>query len=109
MCSLRRTARNIVITSYSIHYTKLYETSSINKLLLATDFSDWARRAEEYACTLSASWRTHLTVMTVLEFPPGLNPDYPVNERYLSDRTKEATEQLAEFKQRASKKSYNFV
>jgi len=79
-------------------------TSSINKLLLATDFSDWARRAEEYACTLSASWRTHLTVLTVLEFPPGLNPGYPVNERYLSDRTKEATEQLADFKQRASKK-----
>lgn len=78
--------------------------SSINKLLLATDFSGWANRAEEYACTLSASWHAHLTVMTVLEFPPGLNPDYPVNQRYLTDRTKEATEQLAEFKQRASEK-----
>ena len=73
----------------------------IDRLLLATDFSDWASRAEEYACSLAAIWQAHLTIMTVLEFPPGLNPDYPVNHQYLTYRMSEATEQLADFKQRA--------
>ena len=76
--------------------------SSINRLLLATDFSEWAKRAEDYACSLASSWRAALTVMTVLEFPPGLNPEYPVNQHYLTDRMREATEQLADFKQRVS-------
>ncbi|WP_455378183.1 universal stress protein [Petrachloros mirabilis] len=79
-------------------------TASINRLLLATDFSNWARKAEDYACSFALSWRAHLTVMTVLEFPPGLNPDYPVNQQYLTERTREASEQLAEFKQRAASK-----
>lgn len=79
-------------------------TASINRLLLATDFSSWARKAEDYACSVALSWRAHLTVMTVLEFPPGLNPDYPVNQQYLTERTREASEQLAEFKQRAASK-----
>lgn len=73
----------------------------IDRLLLATDLSDWAARAEEYARSLAASWQAHLTTMTVLEFPPGLNPDYPVNQQYLTQRISEATEQLADFKQRA--------
>jgi len=68
--------------------------------LLATDFSNWAQRAEEYACRLAASWHAHLTVMTVLEFPPGLNPDYPVNQQYLTDRMKEASEQLTDYGRR---------
>jgi nucleotide-binding universal stress UspA family protein len=87
------------------HPTKVSDmTSSINRLLLATDFSEWARRAEDYACSLASSWRANLTVMTVLEFPPGLNPDYPVNQHYLTDRTREASGQLAEFKKRATSK-----
>ena len=73
----------------------------IERLLLATDFSTWAGRAEEYACSLAATWHAHLTAMTVLEFPPGLNPEYPVNHQYLTHRMSEATEQLADFKQRA--------
>ena len=76
----------------------------IERLLLATDFSGWAGRAEDYACSLAASWQAHLTVMTVLEFPPGLNPDYPVNHEYLTHRMSEASEQLADFKQRASRR-----
>lgn len=70
----------------------------IKRLLLATDFSDWARRAEEYACALAASWQASLTVMTVLEFPPGMDPNYAVNKQYLTDRMSEASAQLAEFK-----------
>lgn len=79
-------------------------TSSINRLLLATDFSEWAQRAEDYACSLASSWRASLTVMTVLEFPAGMNPDYPVNQQYLTYRMGEASEQLAEFKARASRR-----
>ena len=48
--------------------------TSIKRLLLATDFSEWARGAEVYACALAASWRAQLTVMTVVEFPPGHGP-----------------------------------
>ncbi len=72
----------------------------IERILLATDCSDCARKAEDYGFALAASWRAHLTVMTVLEFPPGLNPDYPVNQQYLTDRMREASEQLAEYKRR---------
>lgn len=77
---------------------------NIERILLATDFSTWARRAEEYAFTLAASWHAKLTMMTVLEFPPGLNPDYPVNHQYLTHRMNEATAQLAELKQRGSRR-----
>ena len=70
----------------------------IKRLLLATDFSDWARRAEEYACALAASWRAALTVITVLEFPPGMDPEYAVNKQYLTDRMSDASARLAEFK-----------
>ena len=75
--------------------------TSVKRLLLATDFSDWARRAEDYARALAASWRATLTVMTVLEFPPGMNPEYAVNKQYLTDRMSDASARLAEFKQRA--------
>jgi nucleotide-binding universal stress UspA family protein len=78
--------------------------SSINRLLLATDFSPWARQAEEHAASLASSWRTHLTVMSVLEFPPGLNPDYPVNQQYLAERMKDASERLADYKTRLARR-----
>lgn len=72
------------------------------RILLATDFSKWALRAEEYACCLAATWRATLTVLTVLEFPPGMNPEYPVNQVYLGELMKAGTKQLVELKARAS-------
>jgi nucleotide-binding universal stress UspA family protein len=78
--------------------------ATIGRILLATDFSPWARRAEEYASSLASSWHAHLTVMSVLEFPPGLNPDYPVNQQYLTERMREASGQLAEYKQRVARR-----
>jgi nucleotide-binding universal stress UspA family protein len=78
---------------------------SIERLLLATDFSPLAARAEDYAGSLAASWHIPLTVMTVLEFPTGMDPEYPVNRQYLAHRMSEVSEQLAEFKQRASRRS----
>src|SRR5262249_45192469 len=71
-------------------------------VLLATDFSWWAGRAEAYACCLASIWGADLTVMIVLEFPRGLNPDYPVNRIYLAELRKMATAQLGDLKTRVA-------
>jgi len=42
-----------------------------------------------------------LTVLSVAEFPPGLNPDYLVNQQYLADILKHASAQLVDLKGRA--------
>lgn len=72
------------------------------RILFATDFSRWAAGAEAYACCLASVWRADLTVMTVLEFSPGLNPDYPVNRMYLAELMKTGTAQLADLKARVA-------
>ncbi len=76
----------------------------IKRILFATDFSRWARRAEDYACALACSWKAALTVLSVAEFPPGLNPDYPVNQQYLADLLKTASSQLVDLKGRAERR-----
>ena len=73
----------------------------IKRILFATDFSRWAQRAEDYACALACSWKASLTVLSVAEFPPGLNPDYLVNQQYLADLLKHASSQLVDLKGRA--------
>ncbi len=70
------------------------------RLLFATDFSPCARDAERYAVSLALSWDAALTVMNVLEFPPGLNPQYPVNQLYLGELMKQATKELVALKSR---------
>jgi len=72
----------------------------IKRILFATDFSRWARRAEDYAYALACSWKATLTVLSVAEFPTGLNPDYPVNQQYLADLLKTASSQLDDLKGR---------
>jgi nucleotide-binding universal stress UspA family protein len=79
-------------------------TPLIKRILFATDFSRWARRAEDYACALACSWRASLTVLSVAEFPPGLNPDYAVNQQYLADLFKQASSQLVDLKGRAERR-----
>ena len=76
----------------------------IKRILFATDCSRWARRAEAYACALASSWRASLTVLGVVEFMPGLNPDYPVNQQYLADLLKQTSSQLIDLKGRAEKR-----
>jgi nucleotide-binding universal stress UspA family protein len=71
------------------------------RILLATDGSQGSARAEAYACALAQSWGASLTVMSVLEFPPGMNPDYAVNRLYLDELMQEATTRLADLKVRA--------
>ena len=77
---------------------------NVQRILLATDFSGPGARAEEYAASFAANWRAQVTVMTVVEFPPGLDPEYPVNQHYLARRMTEATDQLADVKQRWSRR-----
>ena len=76
----------------------------ITRILFATDFSQWARRAEDYACALACSWKASLTVLCVAEFPPGLNPDYLVNQQYLADLLKTASSQLVGLKGRVERR-----
>lgn len=71
------------------------------RILLATDGSQGSATAEAYACALAQSWGASLTVMSVLEFPPGMNPDYAVNRLYLDELMKEVTTKLVDLKARA--------
>ena len=73
---------------------------NIERIVLATDCSPEAEGAEVYACALAELWGAALTVVNVLEFPPGLNPEYPVNRVYLTEMMKQATRALAELKVR---------
>jgi nucleotide-binding universal stress UspA family protein len=45
-----------------------------------------------------------LTVLNVAEFPPELNPDYPVNQQYLADLLKKASSQLVNLKSRSERR-----
>jgi nucleotide-binding universal stress UspA family protein len=45
-----------------------------------------------------------LTVMTVLEFPPGMDPEFAVNKQYLTERMYDASARLAELKGSASRR-----
>lgn len=78
--------------------------TSIKRLLLATDFSEFAYWAECYALALAASWRADLSMITVLEFPPGMNPEYTVNKLYLTERMSDASARLTELKRRAQQR-----
>ena len=71
------------------------------RILFATDGSRGSATAEAYACALAQSWGASLTAMSVLEFPPGMDPDYAVNRLYLDELMKEATTRLVDFKARA--------
>lgn len=68
----------------------------ITRILLATDFSACAERATGYAVNLARAWKAELSVMTVLEFYPGMDPDYAVNKMYLDNLRAQASRQLEE-------------
>lgn len=71
------------------------------RILFATDGSQGSAWAEAYACALAQSWGASLTVMSVLEFPPGMNPDYAVNRLYLNELMQETTTRLVDVTARA--------
>lgn len=71
-------------------------------ILFATDGSQGSATAEAHAFVLARSWSASLTVLHVLEFPSGLNPENPVNQLYLTELMKQATQELVELKARAA-------
>lgn len=71
------------------------------RILLATDGSYGSATAEPYAYGLADLWGASLTVMSVLEFPPGMDPDYAVNRLYLDELMKDVTTKLTDLKTRA--------
>ncbi len=77
-------------------------TLSQPRIMFATDFSPWAAQAEAYALCLASTWRASLTVITVLEFQPGMNPEYEVNRLYLAELMKSAKNELADLTARAA-------
>ncbi|WP_447980654.1 universal stress protein [Candidatus Nitrospira bockiana] len=69
--------------------------SLIQRLLLPTDFSPCAQRAEAYAVLLARRYRASIEVLHVLELSPGLDPEYPVNMLYLEELKKQADRHAA--------------
>jgi nucleotide-binding universal stress UspA family protein len=69
-------------------------TPLLRRVLFATDFSDCATRAQEYALLLAGACGASLDILHVLEFQPGMDPDYPVNRLYLEQQRKETSGQL---------------
>ena len=74
----------------------------IARVLLATDFSRCAARALEYALAITSWWKAELHVLHVLEFLPGMNPEYPVNQMYLDQLRKEAAHHVNDIQKRAA-------
>ena len=62
----------------------------ITRLLLATDCSREAARAQEVAMFLAKTCRAGLDILSVLEAPPGMDPEYQVNQLYIEQLHKEA-------------------
>jgi nucleotide-binding universal stress UspA family protein len=73
----------------------------ITKLLLATDCSKDAVRAQEMALFLAKTCRAELDILSVLEAPPGMDPDYQVNQLYLDQLHKEAEKVVARLEREA--------
>ena len=69
-------------------------TALINRVLLATDFSDSATLAQEYAALVANAFGASLEVVHVLELYPGMDPDYAVNQVYLDQLRKETDQKL---------------
>jgi nucleotide-binding universal stress UspA family protein len=66
------------------------------RILFATDFSECAARAWEYVLFLGRTCGARLDILHVLEFQPGMDPDYDVNRMYLEQLRKQAVRQLDE-------------
>lgn len=76
--------------------------SLITRVLLATDFSPCAARALDYALAVVSSWKAELRVLHVLEFYPGMDPQYPVNQMYLDELRKDADRQFISLEKHAA-------
>jgi nucleotide-binding universal stress UspA family protein len=73
------------------------------KILLATDFSQPAQRAYAYAAKLATALSTRMVILNVLEGPPGLDREFPVNTLYLKQLQEEADRELTRLVRLAKK------
>lgn len=63
-------------------------------ILLATDFSVPARRAYSYAAQLARTLDTKVVLLNVLEGPPGLDREFPVNTLFLKQLQEESDREM---------------
>jgi len=73
----------------------------IETILFATDFSTCAAQAYEYALRMASISKATVHILHVLEFQPGMDPEFPVNRLYLDQLRKETGEQFAALEQQA--------
>ncbi len=73
----------------------------IRRVVFATDFSSCAERAQEYALAMASAWGASLDILHVVEFQPGMDVEFPVNQMYLDHRKEEAGPSLQSAKERA--------
>lgn len=64
------------------------------RILLATDFSVPAQRAYAYTAQLAPALKARVVILNVLEAPPGLDPEFPVNAIYLQQLQRESKLEL---------------
>ena len=74
-------------------------SSVVKTILVPTDFSTCARRAEDYAAYLAAACGADVLLLSVAEFVPGMDLDYPVNKMYVEAIQKEARAALEKAEQ----------
>lgn len=67
-------------------------TRLAERILLATDGSPEAARAHQVALFVAETCRADLDILTVLEAPPGMDLAYQVNQLYLDQLRKEASQ-----------------
>ncbi len=75
-------------------------TPVAKKILVPTDFSSCAQRAEDYAAYLAKASGAELALLSVAEFVPGMDLDYPVNKMYVEALQKEARVALEQAERR---------
>lgn len=72
----------------------------IEKILLATDFSDCAALAQDHALLWASLFKAQVEILHVLEFQPGMDPELPVNRLYLDQLRKDTERCLAQLRER---------
>jgi len=73
------------------------------RILLATDFSRPADQAYAYAAGLARSLPARMLILNVLEGPPGLDPEFPVNAVFLKQVQEESDREMATISRVAGK------
>ncbi|MDO8546110.1 MAG: universal stress protein, partial [Nitrospirales bacterium] len=71
------------------------DSSEDRRVLLATDFSAPAELAYAYGAGLVTALHARMLILNVLEGPPGLDREFPVNTVFLKQMQEESDRELA--------------